>query len=176
MAIAETAAALSSIKAAYDIAKGVHSLQTTTEVKQAIADILDQLVAARTEALEATEKEAALLQQIRDLEAEIDRLKAWDGERERYELKLFRPGSLAYVLKPSMDNGEPPHRLCAHCYQQGKKSILQATSKSEMRYRICHCPSCKTDLPFGEEMPRGAEQDPPQSPSPSFRSVRIERG
>ena len=150
--LAGAASALTSIKNAYDLAKGLQSLHTTTEVKQAVSDVLDQLITARTDALNTAERETSLLQKISHLEAEIDRLKTWDGERQRYELKRFNPGTLAYVLKPAMADGEPPHRLCAHCYQQRKKSILQATHRVEMRFRISHCPACNTDTPFGEEM------------------------
>lgn len=155
MAIIEATAVVSSIKAAFDIAKGVQSLQTSTEVKQAVAEMLDKLVTARMQAMEAAQTEEALLKEVSDLKAEVERLKAWDGEKQRYQLKRFHPGSFAYVMKPEMAAGDPPHSICAHCYQQTKKSLLQDTGRRYNRYRTHHCASCRNEVNLGQEMPDG---------------------
>ena len=49
-------------------------------------------------------------------------------------------------LQAGMENGEPPHRICANCYQNGKKAILQTASHLERGYRVYSCPSCKTGI------------------------------
>lgn len=152
------AAGLGSLKAAYDLAKGMNAANTQATVndvkitlQQHILDAQDALTTAKEEKLEATEY-------IRKLEAEIVRLKDWSGELERYALKKFYPGTLAYVLEPDMSNGEPLHMLCKQCSDQTKKSTLQATSEVVNRYRIFRCPTCKNELPFGEEMPPDADK------------------
>ncbi|WP_129792568.1 hypothetical protein [Sphingosinicella sp. CPCC 101087] len=152
--LAEASAAVGSVKAAYDIAKGLHSLHTSTEVKQGIADILNELITARMAAMDAVERESALLQEIRALKEQMDQLKAWDGEKERYELKRYYPGTIAYTLKPSMASGEPPHHLCAQCYHSRNKGVLQPTGTSELGYQIHVCTSCdKRAVMSHEEMP-----------------------
>jgi hypothetical protein len=150
--LAEAATAVSSIKAAYDIAKGVQALATSTEVRQATSEMLDALLTARERAFAQAETEAALLDKIRGLEGEVGRLKAWDREDERYELKRFHPGTYAYVLKPEMARGEPPQRLCQPCYDKRVKGVLYA-GDVERGLRTYHCPSCLLKISIGSEMP-----------------------
>jgi hypothetical protein len=72
--LAETAAALTSLRAAYEIAKGMQALHTSTEVKQATSDMLDLILSARSSAVEAQEAETALQKRVSELESEIARL------------------------------------------------------------------------------------------------------
>lgn len=144
--IAEIQAGFIGAKAAIDVAKGLQSLTTEAAINQAVIDI-------QRSALDAQQGLAAALKRIDELEAEIMDLKAWDGEKERYELKRFHPGTFAYVLRQSSADGEPLHRICANCYHQGKKALLQATSRLELRRRVYRCPSCKTEIAIGDEMP-----------------------
>lgn len=160
--IAEGAAAFGSLKVAIDLAKGVQSLQTSTAVNQAISDILNALVDARSDALDAVETKAALLKRIDELEAELTRLKAWDGEKQRYEMKRYYPGVIAYALKPGMEAEDKTHRLCAACYQKTKKGFLQATAELAVRDRIFQCTECHQKMPLGSEMEE--ETAPPPQP------------
>jgi hypothetical protein len=79
-----------------------------------------------------------------------DELKKKLSERERWEeissrYRLERVGtvlfSFIYVPDDKLPSSEPPHWLCAHCFEQKKKSILQYIGMN--RYQ---CPSCKTDF------------------------------
>jgi hypothetical protein len=170
MVIAATAATMGGIKAAIDIAKGVQSLHVTTEVKQAVSDILDQLLVAREAALTTSEEKTALLERIRSLEQEILSFEKWDSEKERYELKRYYPGTLAYSLKPEMAGTEPSHHLCTQCYQRGEKSILQPNGEVVRRYKVHRCNSCKLAVPIGPEM-LGDGTPEPEPPTP-----RIDHG
>ncbi len=156
--LAPITAGLGSLKAAYDLAKGMNAANTQATVnnvkidlQQHILDAQDALAAVKQEQLDATEY-------IRKLEAEVVRLKDWSSERERYALKKFYPGTLSYVLKPEMSGSEPAHMLCKHCFDQTKKGTLQATSRVDQRYRIFVCSGCKAELPFGEPMPEEADK------------------
>lgn len=145
MVAAETASALSSLKIAYEMAKGLQSLHTSTEVKQAISGILDQLVTARNDAFEAADTRAALLKRVDDLEQELVSFKTWDGDKERYKLTEISRGVFTYVLKPELANGEPTHCICAECYQHRKKSILQSDGGFYGTATLA-CPTCKVEI------------------------------
>lgn len=123
--LAEISAGLSSLKAAADIIKGLNAANTQaaiTEVKIG----LQKLVFEAREALAAAQAaQASALQRIHDLEQEIVQLKDWDGEKQRYQLNTIDSGAVAYTLKPGMENGEPPHWLCANCFNRRHKSFLQ---------------------------------------------------
>ena len=150
--IAETAAVLGSVKTIYDLTKGLQAMQTDAEIKAATAELLNAIITTRQQVLETQEAETALLTKVRGLEEEVQRLKAWDGEKQRYEMKRYWPGVVAWTLKPSMANGQPTHSLCAQCFHGGKPGYLQATGDSHLRRPIHRCSSCSVSTPIGGEM------------------------
>jgi hypothetical protein len=167
------ASALSSIKAAYDIAKGARALEVSTEVRLAITDMLDKLMDAKMAASEAFDREQTLVQRIRDLEAEIRKLKEQSADLENYEPHKFYPGVTAYMLKSSLAASAHAHKLCANCYSKGEKSELNPTAEVKDRYRRHVCPSCKTDYFMGGEIPAGSAPDP--EPAPTLGNLRVTR-
>ncbi|HKB59493.1 MAG TPA: hypothetical protein VKC56_05535 [Gallionellaceae bacterium] len=87
----------------------------------------------------------SLLRKIGDLEKQIMESENWDREIERYQLQPIGQGVFAFALKPGMENGEPPHLLCAKCVNDGKKSILQTRLADEFgRIYVCH--TCGSEL------------------------------
>jgi hypothetical protein len=63
------------------------------------------------------------------LEEQLAAYEQWDQESQRYE--LFQPsrGVFVYNLKSEHANGQPGHWICAACFNDGKKSILQKVSR-----------------------------------------------
>lgn len=120
--ISEITAALSGLKTALDIAQ---TLNTRTAVDAVKIDLQQKIVDAMTALNEAAATHSAQAKRIDSLEAEIVQLKAWDGEKKRYELKDVYRGAFAFVLKPGMEQGQPPHWLCANCFERRHKSYLQ---------------------------------------------------
>jgi hypothetical protein len=76
--------------------------------------------------LQAQETEAALIAEKRRLEERVRRLETWEGEKERYELRQVAHGVYVRALKPNAAGTEPPHAICANCYERGKKRYLQS--------------------------------------------------
>jgi hypothetical protein len=84
-----------------------------------------------------------------ELEKKLIEQENWHNERARYHLKKVGGGVFVYALKESNATTEPAHWLCAHCYEEQKKSILQRNP-----YPTWLCPRCKTkivitDIPEG---------------------------
>lgn len=138
----EIFAGIGALKAAMDIVKGIHEA-SAAHVRDTLAiEIQEKLIAAYTSHL-------ALHEQVRELEEEMTRLKTWEGEKQRYELADFGGGTFAYRIKETERGGEPAHRICAACYQSGKKSILQFLHKTAFHQELYFCPTCKTEFQFG---------------------------
>jgi hypothetical protein len=78
-----------------------------------------------------------LLEEIRALKEKMAKLEAWEAEQKRYQLTDFGGGTFAYVLKPDAANGEPPHQLCATCFNKGQKTILQFSHDNYFDCRVC---------------------------------------
>lgn len=156
--LAEISAGFSSLRAATDIVKGLNAVVTETAVNQAKLDLQRLLLEAQQSLFASQEAQTAAAKRVGELEAEIARMKDWSADMQRYELKKFYPGTLVYVLKTNMAAGEPIHSLCKHCYDRGIKSVLQATSKSELRFRIFSCHACRNEVHMGNSMSEDADQ------------------
>jgi hypothetical protein len=91
-------------KSLFDIAKGLKDIKDAPARNAAIIELQEKIFSAHS-------AQSALVENVHELEAEVARLKAWEGEKERYELKRWGDGAFAYVLKPSEARGAPPHAI-----------------------------------------------------------------
>jgi hypothetical protein len=153
-AIAKTVSAL---KGATDIVKSIIGLHDVQAVQAKVIELNSKILEAQSSAFAANDERAALVEHVRALEKELLRLKTWETEKQRYELKEVSADVFAYTPKPGMENGEPFHMLCANCYQRDEKSILQATQELRMRRRVHNCPLCEAEY----EMAYVPRPDPP---------------
>jgi hypothetical protein len=148
---AEASAGLGLFKSMLDVAKGLKDINDAAARNAAVIDLQEKILAAQAQ-------QTDLVQRIGDLEEEVARFKTWEAEKQRYELTDFGGGTFAYLLKPEESAGEPPHRICASCYQKGQKSILQFKHRSVYSQDVCSCPSCDTAFSFGTWQPRPRPQ------------------
>ena len=142
------AAALSSLKAAKDIAESMLGLRDAAAFQGKLIEFQSKIIDANNAAFAAQEERSALLEKVRDLEKQVAEFKAWDAEKQRYKMEEVWPGATTYVLKSETQGTETIHWLCARCYQEGKKSILQLGTKegSSVQLKGWECPSCKTNI------------------------------
>jgi len=141
---AEIAAGITSLRATLHIAKMMISLRDAEAFRAESIELQETILRALDSGIEAREAYAKQLNVVGELEEEVARLKAWDAEKRRYELKAVGAGAVAYVLKPGDRGTEPPHWLCATCFQQGKKSFLQNEMKMVLRRLIFTCTVCNS--------------------------------
>ena len=119
------AAAAKGLKALKDMVSGEAKTQAQ------VSDLYDLILSAQVSAMEDSVKQSAMIDQIRELKKQIADMKAWDTEKQRYQLANAHASIIVYALKKSMSNGELAHYLCANCYQNGQKSILQGTAATK---------------------------------------------
>ncbi len=74
---------------------------------------------------------------------DIANMKAWDTEKQRYQLTSPWQGAVLYSLKESMKGVEPPHYICTNCYHDGAKSILNQEFVGGGKIAFV-CPRCKS--------------------------------
>jgi uncharacterized protein with NAD-binding domain and iron-sulfur cluster len=156
--IAALSALVTNFKAATDIARGLLDLKVTAEVQAKVVALQSAIMAAQAAAMSTQTDLVAANQKIEALEKELASLVAWEKEKQRYQLQAVHKDTFAYVLKPEAANNEPPHWLCANCFVQNRKSILQLTSESSgQRTYLCH--SCKNQIQVGEWRPPPIRRD-----------------
>ena len=137
---------ISGLKLAGDIAKGLLELKSLSDVQGKVIELQSAILSAQSSALSANADQSAMVNEIRRLKEEIACVKAWETQKQRYQLTQFRSGpGVVYSLKESMSNSEPPHWICTKCYEDGKRMILQPATINGFIHIVC--PSCKLDIP-----------------------------
>lgn len=134
---------ISGLKTAGDIAKSILEIKSISDVRAKVIELQSAILSAQSSALEANANQSALVEKIRTLEKEIADIKAWDTQKQRYKLISPWNGAFVYSLKESMSESEPPHWICANCYEGGIKSILQERGNPKTAFRefFCKCGS-----------------------------------
>ena len=139
---------ITGLKTASDIAKSFLELKSISDVQGKVIELQSAILSAQSSALAANSDQAALVEQIRALKEEIASVKAWEAQKQRYQLTQFRDGpGVVYALRESMSNSEPPHWICTKCYENGDRMILQPATNNGYIHIVC--PSCKMDIPTG---------------------------
>jgi hypothetical protein len=135
MVVSEAMMGVSAFKAAMDITKALKDIDDRTRRNEAVIELQEKILGAQS-------AQAALIQQVSDLEKQVTALKAWDADKQRYRLIDMESGALAYAPKEGMENGEPKHHLCASCYQVGFKSFLKQETWNPGRCHMIVCHGC----------------------------------
>ena len=148
--ISEASAAIGSIKAAMDIAKGAAGLKSEVEINLAVIDIQRALLDAQSAAFEDRERQISQQRRVAELEDQLVRVHQWAEEKARYKLTETPSGALVYSLKPECANGDPDHRLCVKCFNEDRKSVLQVKTRHSGGERVqCqHCNDLMLLSPF----------------------------
>lgn len=145
---AELLAGLGAVKTAFDIAKGLKNIDDAARRNAAVIELQEQILSAQ-------QAQAALIERIGDLEKEVARFETWETEKQRYKLTDYGSGTFARELKPEAANGEPPHKICAGCYDKGVKSVLQFSHRGGGDQRLnFDCHSCGKRVALGTPQPR----------------------
>ncbi|MGB7101120.1 MAG: hypothetical protein WBD95_20435, partial [Xanthobacteraceae bacterium] len=141
--VGEVFAGLGALKTAFDIAKGLKDIDDAARRNAAVIELQEKILAAR-------EEQSALLDRVGELEEKVASFETWEAEKQRYDLKqLVRDApTFAYALKGDAQPPETFHCICATCYQNRVKSILQFSRNAFVgsTERILACPVCKTEV------------------------------
>jgi hypothetical protein len=147
--IAAIAGAASALKSAYDLSKAALSAHDDSVVRAKVSEMQGEISAALASAITAQTEHLAALDRVRDLERELAQLKAWEVEKQRYQMERLPPGVIVYTLKQEGVNaGEVPHSICPTCYHRGKKSLLHSDQPGNGVYNLT-CHECGTSLHVG---------------------------
>lgn len=111
-----------------------------------VGDLMGKFIAAQSAHMECQEK-------AMHLEKEITRLKAFETEKDRYAMQKIGEHSFAYALKPEAAGEEPPHYICANCYANSQKSILQRSGTAGLHDYKLTCPRCGNDVLMPHKIP-----------------------
>lgn len=145
MAAIETVASLfTALKAIKELASSLIEIRDSTIVESKIIELNSMVLDAQDFALSSQSVQHRLSEEISALKKEIMQAKNWAAEKRRYNLKNIK-GVFVYELKKELvDAGEQYHQICANCYENQYKSLLQheASDKGMMHkcsyMLVCH--------------------------------------
>lgn len=142
--------AITGLKTAADLAIAFNKVKTLAEVQGKAIELQQIILSVQSSALAAQSEQFTLLQKIRDLEEEVAAAKAWDTQKQRYTLARPWHGTIVYALKESEAAGEPAHYICTNCYNDGRKSMLNAfqdATRNGFTSLRCRC-NAQVPTPF----------------------------
>jgi hypothetical protein len=147
------AGAAGALKSAYELSKAALGLRDAALIREKVIEMQGEISSALAGAITAQTDELTMLKQVQALEAEVARLKAWEGEKPKYELVGLETGAVVYTLKAEERGTEPPHWLCPQCFAGAKKSFLSGTGIQTGRTWGYKCLGCSGAI-AGTHMPR----------------------
>jgi hypothetical protein len=141
----EIASVFASAKVAYDIAKGINSLNSDVEIKQAVSRVLETLLSVQSDALAKQQELSLLIKEKDDLEKKLMEIENWEKTASQYLLVSMGIGNLVYATKDIAQPAIPKHYICPNCYEKRKRSILQPTRNDRYWFNV-FCHECKFSL------------------------------
>jgi hypothetical protein len=133
------------LNAGLQVVKAIVGMKVDAAVTAKTVELQGILATAMSQVLELQQGLIAAHARVRELEAEKSSRSAFDADAGRYDLRAVAEGGFAYALKSDAANGQPEHWLCASCFDQRKKSILQY-AKADLGRKIYACPNCQTQI------------------------------
>jgi hypothetical protein len=147
-------AAFNHLTSASKTATGLIKATVDAKLLDAVKEINQEIIAAQGSNIAAQQEHAAMLDDVRELKAQIAQFEDWEKEKARYELKPMDTGVRVYALKKVEEATEAPHEACPKCFKERKVQVLnpighQLWNKPDGWFRKNQCPSCKTEYVYG---------------------------
>lgn len=133
------------------IASDMAAAKDEVERNKLLIEFQRVVIGANLQLATLQQENSSLKHAIEDLKRQAVRKENWESESKRYVLYAPYNGIVVYALKSTMSNGEPPHYLCANCFNDGKKTVLHFghfAAKNHINGALI-CKICKTETPTG---------------------------
>lgn len=138
------AAIMTSLNSAVGITRAMKELNDGAAVQSKVIELQGAILDAQSQLFAANSEHLSLGEKLKSLQNEIELLKAWENEGQKYKLADLGEGQLVYSLKDTSEG--PPHHLCANCFQAKEKSILQSETRYPGRCDVLACNKCGGDI------------------------------
>lgn len=145
MDMSTISAALSSLNIVSKFIKDSIDKIKDDAIREKVEELLNAIIPLQSQIISLQALNSAGIQEKEVLEKKLRDIEDWRKEATRYELKELASGVYVYTIKETAKSSEPVHYLCAKCYNERKKSILQRTRQSlDGTHYVCH--SCSSEI------------------------------
>ena len=135
--------ALTSISIAKDFAALVLSRKIDSAVTDKAIELQGAIIGLQSTLLEIQIENQSLIDEKNTLKQQLLEMENWNSDAANYELKEIASGVFVYSVKLNQAAAIPNHWLCANCYYEKKKSILQRANQSMVGTEY-FCPRCNS--------------------------------
>lgn len=143
---AETAAAISAAKQAYELIKVIKDARDESVINSALGQLHEKITDLQLANAELSSLYLAEKQMTMKLTEENTHIKMFTLQSAQYEIHTTDAGSTVYRLKQVPESDVKTHYLCANCYQKREVSVLQPTNEMQCRlgcyFTESFCPLC----------------------------------
>lgn len=146
--INELLLASQSVQALGGLLKAANGLSNYNEIVEKVSEVNAKLMQANAVALASQERQSALVHQVHELEGQVKSLKDWQAEASNYEVREVAQGIFVLLDKSSSGKFESAQKLCANCFNQGNKALLQQQKVEVGRQLSLVCHRCKANVIF----------------------------
>jgi len=136
---------IAGIKTSIDLLKNLSKKEKSPESLQIISSIQSTQLSLQSDILSFQSEINSLQDKNRQLEQKLSEYENWEITENRYELKEIATGVFVYSKKKNSRITEPQHWVCAKCFQDRKKSILQCLNPIQV-HKIFECQNCKSQI------------------------------
>jgi len=137
--VSEISAAVSAGQALLEAAKKFFKHATQVEADAVAAELIERIIDLQAKLLAAQAQVHEMQRVCQEAQHQLVQKEQWQREEQRYELRELAPGILVRAPKEPKPPGEPDHYLCPHCFDDGKKSLLQRPSTGHTNYKCHRC-------------------------------------
>lgn len=114
-------------------------------VREKVQELLDTIIPLQSFVISLQTTVSTVNKEKEALEQKLREIENWRQEASSYELTQIASGVYTYTKKKTIESSEPVHYLCAKCYNDQRKSILQRVNKTMAGVKyICH--TCKSEF------------------------------
>lgn len=145
---AEIQSGFTALKAAMELVKAGKGVIEQAAMANALFEIQQRLMDTQGAALQILEEKTGLVKQVHDLETQLAAREDWKAEAENYELTQVAQGVSAWTEKRCEAKLVDAIKLCANCFSEKQKSILQMQHEHVNRERSLRCARCKDKIIF----------------------------
>jgi hypothetical protein len=142
---AEITAALTGLKTLGELTALVIRTKADSAITEKAIESQSVLISVQNTILTLQAQYHALLEEKQALKKQLADIEDWNTEATKYELHDMGDGVFVYVQRPEHKTLAPAHWLCARCYNEKYKSILQRTS-TDRSGNIFYCQKCENTL------------------------------
>jgi len=140
MELSSISIAITSAATLLKMTKTMSNIAGSKRLTEHIIKFQDEILTLQSKLLAAQQEQSDLIKIKNEIEKKLAEYVNWEKTASKYELHEIVTGIFVFALKKNDQSSEPKHYLCARCFNDHTKSILQ------LENNVLKCFNCKNNI------------------------------